>query len=191
MPGIVVEVAMVLGPRFIWAQLCAVLGRKVPIHGPVTRRFIVWPFVDAETGVSLNASRYLYFADLVQLECNTRSGFTWGGFKHGLWAITLSNSIFYRKPIRAFSRVAVTVELIGWDDRFWVWQNTFKNSAGEICAVSFAKVAGLSKKGLAPTARGFEVMGKEPIARELRTDLNELFRNLEETAKAVLRREGA
>jgi acyl-CoA thioesterase FadM len=177
---------MVLGPRFVWAQLCAILGRKVPIQGPVTRRFLVLPFIDCETGVSLNASRYLYFSDLVSLECNTRSGFTWAGLKRGMWAITLSNTIFYRRPIRAFSRIAVTSELIGWDERFWVWQNTYRNSRGQLCAVGFAKVAGMSKKGLEPTSRGFQVVQQPAFARVLKTDIAALFSRLEEVAKRVL-----
>jgi acyl-CoA thioesterase FadM len=142
----------------------------------------VLPFIDFETGVTLNAARYFAFADIVQNECNLRSGFIGAGLKNGLWAIAVANSIIYRKPFKRFSKIFVTAELIGWDDRFYVWQSTFRNGNDEIWAVSFTKVSVRSKQGLIGVNECFQMMQVEPYVRHLRKDVDALFGQLETIA---------
>lgn len=176
---------MALSIRFIWALFSGYFKPKVPPHGPVTRSFVVLPFVDCETGVTLNAAKYFALADIVQNECNLRSGFIFSGIKNGLWAIAVGNSILYRKPFKRFSRVFVSVELIGWDDKFYVWQSTFRNSRGDTHAVCFTKVSVRSKNGLISVEECFRMMGVEPYLRPLRNDIRQLFESSEKAGSLI------
>jgi hypothetical protein len=176
---------MALSFRMIWALFISLFRAKIPSHGPLTRVFTVLPFLDCETGVTLNAARYFVLADIVQNECNLRSGFIGSGIRNGMWAVALGNTIYHRRAIKRFSRVRVTVELIGWDNKFFVWQNTFQNYRLETCAVSFTKVAVRSKQGVVSVEECFRMMGVEAYVRPLRRDVDELFLRLEEVAKAT------
>jgi hypothetical protein len=159
---------MALSFRLIWALFTGFFKAKVPPHGPVTRSFRVWPFLDAETGVTLNAAKYFQLAEIVQTECNFRSGFIGAGMKHGIWAIALGNQIHYKKALKRFQ-----------NDKFFVWQNTFKNQAGEIAAISYSKVAARSRQGLVSAEECFRMMKVEPYKRPLDPNLERAFQNFE------------
>ena len=176
---------MLLYFRFLWAAFTGLLFKgRIPPHGPASRNFLILPFLDAETVVSLNGVRYLGFCEITQMECNLRSGLVWAGIKKGFWCVTAANTIYYRRPIRSFSWIRVTSELIGWEGSFAIWENTFYNKKKELCALSYTRVTVRGKKGAINISEVHKQMGVEPYYRQIRPDIAKLFEDFQNTFKA-------
>jgi acyl-CoA thioesterase FadM len=176
---------MALSFRFLLAQITALFTKRSQVGDRLQRSFRLLPFLDCEFGRSLNAAQYHRLAEVVQQAHNTQSGFTWQGMRAGLWAMTMSNTIYYRRSLKCWSKISVSVELVGWNEKFWVWENRFFNSTGALSAVSYTKVAVMSRQGIVSPQECFKRLGRETLEKPFPPELHSLFTTLESTSKTA------
>ncbi len=123
----------------------------------LTRSFWANPF-DSDWLRSVQAGRFFTYTDAFRWELAIRSGFFWPALK-GRWVVVMGGQkIIYRRPLLIFRRFQLSVQFVGWDDR-WIYATHVFRQGGDVKCVSFSKI-GLRQFGkLLNPQRAFDAMG--------------------------------
>lgn len=90
---------------------------------------------------TMNNARFFSFMDIGQHENNVRTRFLNAALKNN-WRVVIRNSrITYFKPLKMFEKFEVESQVVGWDERYFYWKNTFANRKGEIVVVGYTVVS--------------------------------------------------
>jgi hypothetical protein len=168
--------------RNLQCILIGLLGRRLsdPTQ-TLTKTFWANPF-DSDWLSGVQAGRFFTYTDAFRWVLAIRSGFFWPAVK-GRWVVVLGGQkIIHRRPVRIFRRFQLSIQFVGWDDR-WIYAAHVFRQGGEVKCVSFSKI-GLRQFGkLLNPQIAFNAMGhsapKAPpewIAQSFDQDLNNFSR---------------
>ena len=137
--------------------------RNAPRLGPFdthVSRHVCWPW-DIDIWMELNNGRTLTLYDLGRLVLFQRIGATdvlrrnrWGGTVAG-------SSVRYRRRVRAFDRIEMRSRMIGWDARFFYFEQSMWKGA-ECTSHSLLRTAITGPGGIVPSAEVAAAMGVSP-----------------------------
>ncbi|MBS1983029.1 MAG: thioesterase family protein [Bdellovibrionales bacterium] len=86
---------------------------------PVTKHFWANPF-DSDWLHSIQAGKFFTYTDAARWELAVRSGFLGPAIKNRWVVILGGQKIIYRRPVRIFRRFSLTMQFVGWDDK-WIY----------------------------------------------------------------------
>lgn len=155
---------MLLYFRLAICLLAGLFKPRIRVGEPASAAFRVLP-TDTEYFVSLNATRFVSFSEIVQTENNLRSGVFRSVLRNRWWPVVRSHVVYYERPLRLFQRVRVTSRVLGWTERDFVWENVFEDVRGTRCAVSYTRGSVRGRTGVVPTS---EVLAAAGVAEALR-----------------------
>lgn len=120
-------------------------------------RHMCWPW-DLDPWLELNNGRTLTLYDLGRLVLFRRTGAIATMRRMG-WSGTVAGaSVRYRRRVRMFDRLEMKSRLIGWDARFFYFEQSMWRR-GECTSHSLLRVALTDRSGMVAPARMAEAMG--------------------------------
>jgi acyl-CoA thioesterase FadM len=111
---------------------------------PITRRFFANPF-DSDWLNSIQAGRFFTYTDAARWELALRAGFLKPALKNKWVVILGGQKIIYRRPVRIFRSFDLTLQFVGWDDK-WLYAAHVFRQGGEVKCTSFTKI-GIRARG--------------------------------------------
>ena len=139
----------------LWARLVLTIIRglwrgRIDVMAPYTTQFRAYPLWDAETK-TLNAARFVSFAELATNEVNVRNGFFKMFLHEGVIGLTCNTSVSYLRPVFIFKKIACTAQLLAWDDKYFYRRVQFHQD-GELKCELFYRilVKSFKKKKISP-----------------------------------------
>jgi acyl-CoA thioesterase FadM len=108
-------------------------------------RFRVMPG-DLDVNVHMNNGRYLALMDLGRFDVIVRAGLYRPRSHVRRWPLIGSAMIRFRRSLQPFSRFELRTRVLGWDDRWFVFEQRFEQDGQVVCS-------GLAR-GLFRTPRG-------------------------------------
>lgn len=125
-----------------------------------TRPWDIDPFLD------LNNGRILTLMDLGRIGYFQRTGAT-KMLAQNRWVGSVAGSVIrYRRRITVFQKLELRTRIIGWDDRFTYFDQSFWRG-GECCAQAVIRVVVSNKDGIVPTDRLTTELGMDPKSPEM------------------------
>lgn len=104
---------------------------------------------DIDINRHMNNGRYLTICDLSRVDMFIRTGLAKTMMKKGWMPVISEHSMRYRKPLGLFQKYEVSMEITGWDEKFFNMTHTFK--VGErIVAEGTSRGCVISKQGVIP-----------------------------------------
>lgn len=129
----------------------------LPVTGTHVSHHICWPW-DIDIWMELNNGRTLTLYDLGRLVLFKRIGAVDVLRRQG-WAGTVAgSSVRYRRRVRAFDRVQVRSRMIGWDARFFYFEQSMWKGA-ECASHSLLRTAITDRSGIVTPDRVAAVLG--------------------------------
>lgn len=110
----------------------------------VTKKFFANPF-DSDWGSGIQAGRFFTYTDAGRWDLSIRAGFLKAALKNKWVVIMGGQKIIHRKPIKIFRSFELTMQFIGWDDK-WIYAAHVFRQNNEVKCVSFTKL-GIRGKG--------------------------------------------
>lgn len=118
---------------------------------------ICWPW-DVDPWLELNNGRTLTLYDLGRLPLAHRSGMLPVLRKMG-WSMAVAGaSVRYRRRVRMFQRITMQSKILGWDSRFFYFQQSMWNK-GEATSSILARMAVTDDKGILTPAKAAKELG--------------------------------
>jgi len=109
--------------RFIF-QMVLARGKNPLLPGEIYRSsHLCWPW-DIDPWRELNNGRTLTLYDLGRLPMTDRTGMIASVRRNGWKMAVAGASIRYRRRVRMFHRIEMQSAILGWDDRFFYFQQT-------------------------------------------------------------------
>ncbi len=102
---------------------------------------------DCDVLMHVNNGRYLSLMDIGRIDHSGRSGLIREMRRRGWGAVAGGATIRFRRELRWRSRYALRSRPLGWDDRFFYWEQVFERADGQLAARAYAKVALLDADG--------------------------------------------
>lgn len=161
---------------------CIITGffkSKIRPTDVITKNF--WANVfDTDWLTTIYAGRFLTYSDASRWELAVRSGLFRFALKKKIVFILGGQKIIHRRPIRIFRRFSLTLQFVGWDEK-WMYAAHVYRQNGKVCCVSFAKI-GLRKSAvLYSPATAFRELGynsstpaPEWVLKQFRGDAEDL-----------------
>jgi len=136
--------------RLLRILLCAPFRSRIAFLQASSLSFRVWP-LDLDLNIHLTNSRYFSLMDLGRVDWLLRSN-TWKHVRRaGLNAVLGGSLVRYRRSLTPFQRFTLTTRLLGWDERWFYFEQTMAGPGGTACLA--AQRAGFTKAGrLVPPA---------------------------------------
>lgn len=131
--------------RYWRAMASAKSAPKLPLFAPHVSRHICWPW-DTDPWRELNNGRTLTLYDLGRVPTAYRMGILDLLGEHGYVMAIAGSTIRYRMRVRAFERVEIVSRLIGWDARFFYYEQSMWKADG--CTSHVLLRAAVSKPGV-------------------------------------------
>jgi acyl-CoA thioesterase FadM len=116
-----------------------------------------WPW-DVDPWMELNNGRALTLFDLGRLPMAHRSGLVPLLKKRGWKMAVAGMSVRYRRRVRMFQRVSMQSTILGWDNRFFYFQQSMW-SKGEATSSILARMAVTDDKGIMSPAKAAIELG--------------------------------
>lgn len=117
----------------------------------------VWP-TDLDVQMHMNNGRYLSLMDLGRIDLLVRSGF-WREARLRAWfPLVGASAIEYRRPLRVFERYQLTTRLLGWDERWFYVEQSFRQG-DRVAAVATVKAMIRSASGTVPPLEALAAVG--------------------------------
>lgn len=127
------------------------------LRAPVTKYFWANP-LDSDWMSSIQAGKFFMYTDAARWDIAIRSGFFKPALKNK-WVVVLGGQkIIYRRPVKIFRRFSLTLQFVGWDNKWIYAAHVFRQNGQEKCC-SFSKIGIRSKKGLVDPHEVFKSMG--------------------------------
>lgn len=104
----------------------------------VTRSFWANPF-DSDWLSSMQAGRFFTYTDAARWEMGVRAGFLKVALKNKWVIIMGGQKIIHRRPVRIFRRFELSMQFVGWDDK-WLYAAHVFRQGGDLKATSFSKL---------------------------------------------------
>lgn len=145
--------------RFIYVMLKSLLTPKKTFLADFKLHFIAIPFIDTDVS-QLFTQTYSLYMGLARWNILFNSEFRTAALKWYWVPVTASETMTYKKPIKAFSLVTLVTRAVYWDDqRFYLEHLFYVNQT--IHAKAY--VAGLVRgpKGKVKPNEGFKLLGIE------------------------------
>ena len=132
---------------------------------------IVWPW-DLDIFMELNNGRILTLFDVGRFGLFRRMGLLTALKSKGWYGTVAGSAIRYRKRITVFQKLELRTRVIGWDDRFTYFEQSFWR--GDTCLVhAVLRTAITSGQGIVPTAEVAPALGmpaeSPPLPRWIET----------------------
>ena len=129
----------------------------LPLDGVHESRHLCWPW-DLDVWNELNNGRTLTLYDLGRLPWSRRTGLA-AALRGRGWAMAVAGaSVRYRRRVRAFDRIAMRSRALGWDDRFFYFEQAMW-VRGHCASHVLLRSAATSKAGIVPPAEVLAALG--------------------------------
>lgn len=125
----------------------------------------VWP-TDLDVQMHMNNGRYLSLMDLGRIDLLVRSGFWRQARQRGWFPLVGASTIEYRRPLHAFQQYQLTTRLLGWDERWFFIEQTFRRG-DKVAAVATVKAMIRSASGAVPTVEALDAVGASGLSPAL------------------------
>jgi len=135
-------------PFFRFAKEMALHAKAgtLPLGGVHVSRHMCWPW-DIDLWLELNNGRTLTLYDLGRLPMVFRTGMA-GALRKNGWGMAVAGaSIRYRRRVRMFQRFTIKSAILGWDDRFFYFQQSMWRN-GEATSSLLTRMAMTDKSGI-------------------------------------------
>ena len=153
---------LVLGLRYPLAGLRAVRKPAIDLLEESTLQLRVH-LRDCDVLMHVNNGRYLSLMDLGRIDHSGRSGLIREMRARRWGAVAGGATIRFRRELRWRSRYTLRTKVVGWDERFFYWQQVFERADGQLAARAYAKVALLDERGKRlDTADALAALGVDP-----------------------------
>ena len=127
---------------------------------------ICWPH-DLDPWLELNNGRTLTFFDLGRIPAVRRLGLTRVTEANG-WRMTVAgNSIRYRRRVVVFERLEMRSRVLGWDHRFFYFEQSMWKRNGECANHGLYRMAITGPDGIVEPPRAFDLMGQGRVSPPL------------------------
>ncbi len=151
--------------RLLLVVLRAALGRKLGADEASVLRLRVLPN-DLDLNGHMNNGRFMTLMDLGRMDLMVRLGLL-GHARRRRWAPLVGGAMIrYRRSLRLFQRFELHSRVIGWDDKWFVFEQRFE-SGGALCATALVRALFRAPGGNVPPAEVLQIGGFEPEARPL------------------------
>jgi hypothetical protein len=107
------------------------------------------------------AGRFLTYTDAARWELPIRLGFLRPALKHGWVIIMAGQKMVHRRPIRIFRKFEISIQLTGWDEKWFYVRHAFRQK-GDTKGMVFSKIGIRNRKGLVAPREIMEAMGYSP-----------------------------
>ena len=124
-----------------------------------------WP-LDLDVFLELNNGRILTLMDLGRFGYFVRNGLTRKLKEKGWYGTVAGSAVRYRRRITVFQRLELRTRVLGWDDRFTYFDQSFWRG-DECCAHAVIRTAITSGKGIVPSDQVAAALGYAPESPEL------------------------
>ncbi len=133
--------------RMVGEMIRAGRAGPLPLFGTHVSAHRCWP-QDIDLWVELNNGRTLTLLDLGRIPLSRRIGLVARVRARG-WGMTVAGvSVRYRRRIRLFQRFEMRSRLAGWDARFFYFDQTMWNRAGECTTQALYRIAVVGADGI-------------------------------------------
>ena len=116
-----------------------------PVTGPCISTLRVYPN-DLDVNGHVNNGFYLTYADLGRMDLLLRSGNFRKILNQGWYPVVVAETIRFHKSLKLFQRFNITTEVIGWDEKNFLLQQSFERN-NEVVALAVINARFLSRKG--------------------------------------------
>ncbi|QJP34650.1 acyl-CoA thioesterase [Nonlabens sp. Ci31] len=120
-----------VGANYFW--------KKVVVYSDLTRLRRV-RILDCESLRYVANSKYFYYMDFIRFEILFRTQLYKNTMKKGLFPVIGSQKFIYKKPLKRWTKLSITLPVEAWNEKWVYHTQTFKQK-GEVYAVGFTKVA--------------------------------------------------
>lgn len=120
-----------MGSKLFW--------KEVDLTSNQTRKRRVSSF-DCDTFRYMSNAKYAYYMDFIRFEKLFRSKLFDNTVKKGMFAVLGSQKIIYKKPLKMWTSLKITLILEGWDEK-WVYHSQVFKQNDQVCAVGYTKAA--------------------------------------------------
>ncbi len=152
--------------RLLFAFLFARFRAPCSALGPCRTRFRVWPG-DLDVLFHVNNGVYLSMLDVARVDMLARSRALGTLRARGFYPVVASQTIRYRRSLRAFQRFDVETRVVGWDEHAFLITHAFLR-ADDAVAEAVVRVRFLKRKGgKATTTEVLELIGMAGPSPEL------------------------
>lgn len=114
------------------------LKRNGDALAPIVQHHRAWP-ADCDSNLHLNNGRYLYYMDMGRAAWLGEAGFIGDVVKRTLTFLLAGSAITFRRPIDLFERFSVETRLATFDERWFVFEQTFFNARDQVAATALAR----------------------------------------------------
>jgi len=104
--------------------------------------------------------------DLGRIDLLVRSGFWREARRRGWFPLVGASAIEYRRPLRVFQRYQLTTRLLGWDERWFYIEQSFRQGE-KVAAVATVKAMIRSASGAIPPSDALAVIGASGLSPAL------------------------
>ena len=146
------------------AMLGRLAGGMTPDQVHVSR-LICWPW-DVDPWRELNNGRALTLYDLGRIPLTMRLDMLRQLRRRGWGMAVAGASVRYRRRVRMFHRLTMKSALLGWDDRFFYFQQSMWRK-GEATSSILVRSAVTTDQGILPPAELAEILGWRKRSPEL------------------------
>ena len=131
--------------RYPWVARTAQRAPKADFFDETHRTMRVLP-IDCDFNLHINNGRYLSIMDLGRIDHATRTGW-WQTFRAKGWnPVATGVTIRFRRELRIGSKYRLFTKIIGWDERWFFFEQRFERADGSLAARAYVKAAVLDKR---------------------------------------------
>ncbi len=151
--------------RLLFVLVRALLGRRLPPLGTSTLRFTVLPH-DLDLNGHMNNGRFATIMDLGRVDVGVRVGLL-GTTLRRRWLPVIGNlMIRFRRSLPPFARYELQSRVIGWDDKWFVFEQRFVRR-GELCAIAHVRAVFRGRGRTIPPAEVLAAAGLDATSPPL------------------------
>ena len=118
--------------RLIRIVVCGFFAKPVAWHDETRVYFRVWP-TDLDINLHLTNSRYLALMDLGRVNLIFQSGLSRIVWRDKLAPVLASIMVRFRRPVKPFARIAVTTQVLGYDEKWMFIEHRFLSGEELMC----------------------------------------------------------
>lgn len=135
--------------RMLYLLIASFFKPRLPIIRPnnsLTMRVLP---NDLDLNIHMNNGRYLTICDLSRVDMFIRTGLAKTMVKKKWQPMIAEHTMIYKKPLKPFQKYEVKMEIVDWDEKFFIMTHTF--IVGErVVAQGTSRGAVVSKNGVVP-----------------------------------------
>lgn len=143
--------------RLTWETFKSRRMAPVGIGEPHVTDVRIWPW-DIDVFLDLNNGRILTLMDLGRFGLFARNGLLRTLRSKGWYGTVAGSAIRYRRRITMFQRLELRTRVLGWDDKFTYFDQSFWHK-GQCCAQAVIRTAITAGQGIVPAPEVAAVMG--------------------------------